>query len=123
MTCDNFDMARSTAPELGRARTFTGFAVALMLPPLLEWGMFAAGSDFLAADVLLQVAGVVAVALVGGLWPALLAALWSSLILNYYSTRPFGSLEIADAESVLTLLIFVAVAVSVSLVVGLAARP
>ncbi|MHA7283111.1 sensor histidine kinase [Arthrobacter sp. TMS2-4] len=115
-------MARSTAPDLGRARTFTGFAVALMLPPLLEWGMFAAGSDFLAADVLLQVAGVVAVALVGGLWPALLAALWSSLILNYYSTRPFGSLEIADAESVLTLLIFVAVAVSVSLVVGLAAR-
>ena len=31
-------------------------------------------------------------------WPALLGALWSSLILNYFSTEPFGSLEIADAE-------------------------
>ncbi|KRF05074.1 hypothetical protein ASH00_11560 [Arthrobacter sp. Soil782] len=99
-----------------------GFVLALVLPPLLEWGMFAAGTDFLAVDVLLQLAGVVAVALVGGLWPALLGALWSSLILNYYSTEPFGSLEIADAENLLTLLIFVAVAVAVSLVVGLAAR-
>ncbi len=122
MTCDNSGMARLPAPELGPVRTLTGFALALALPPLLEWAMFAAGSDFLAVDVLLQVAGVVAVALVGGLWPALLGALWSSLILNYYSTRPFGSLEIADAENLLTLLIFVAVAVSVSLVVGLAAR-
>ncbi len=115
-------MARLAAPELGRVRTLVGFALALALPPLLEWGTFAAGGDFLAADVLLQVAGVVAVALVGGLWPALLGALWSSLILNYFSTEPFGSLEIADAENLLTLVIFVAVAVSVSLVVGLASR-
>lgn len=115
-------MARLASPELGRVRTLVGFVLALALPPLLEWGTFAAGGDFLAADVLLQVAGVVAVALVGGLWPALLGALWSSLILNYFSTEPFGSLEIADAENLLTLVIFVAVAVSVSLVVGLAAR-
>ncbi|WRH26392.1 DUF4118 domain-containing protein [Arthrobacter sp. JZ12] len=84
--------------------------------------MFAAGSGFLASDVLVQLAGVVAVALVGGLWPALLAALWSSLILIYFSTEPFGSLEIAHPENVLTVLIFVAVGVAVSLVVGLAAR-
>lgn len=115
-------MARLAAPEVGSGRTLAGFVVAVVLPPLLEWGMFMAGSDFLAVDVLLQLAGVVAVALVGGLWPALLCALWSSLILNYYSTEPFGSLEIADAENLLTLLIFVAVAIAVSLVVGLAAR-
>ncbi len=115
-------MVRLAAPELGRVRTLVGFVLALALPPLLEWGTFAAGGDFLAADVLLQIAGVVAVALVGGLWPALLGALWSSLILNYFSTEPFGSLEIADVENLLTLAIFVAVAVSVSLVVGLAAR-
>ncbi len=122
MTCEDYGMAPLAAPELGRVRTLVGFALALALPPLLEWGTFVAGRDFLAADVLLQVAGVVAVALVGGLWPALVGALWSSLILNYFSTEPFGSLEIADAENLLTLLIFVAVAVSVSLVVGLAAR-
>lgn len=115
-------MSRLAALELGLPRTVIGFVLALVLPPLLEWGMFAAGTDFLAVDVLLQLAGVVAVALVGGLWPALLGALWSSLILNYYSTEPFGSLEIADPENLLTLLIFVAIAVAVSLVVGLAAR-
>lgn len=115
-------MAGLAAPEVGLTRTVIGFVLALVLPPLLEWGMFAAGSDFLAVDVLLQLAGVVAVALVGGLWPALFGALWSSLILNYYSTEPVGSLEIADPENLLTLLIFVAVAVAVSLVVGLAAR-
>lgn len=115
-------MARIAAPEVGRLRTLTGFVLALLLPPLLEWGMFVVGNDLLAVGVLLQLAGVVAVALVGGLWPALPGALWSSLILNYYSTRPFGSLEIADGENLLTVLIFVAVAVSVSLVVGLAAR-
>lgn len=121
-TCENSRMARFEAPELGRARTFIGFLLALLLPPLLEGATLAAGSDFLASDVLVQLAGVVAVALVGGLWPALLAALWSSLILNYFSTEPFGSLEIADPQNVLTLLIFVAVGIAVSLVVGLAAR-
>lgn len=115
-------MAGIAAPELGRGRTLAGFSLALVLPPLLEWGVFVVGSDFLAVDVLLQLAGVVAVALVGGLWPALVGALWSSLVLNFYSTRPFGSLVIADAENLLTVLVFVAVAVSVSLVVGLAAR-
>lgn len=115
-------MAGLAAPELGRERTLAGFVLALALPPLLEWVVFVAGGDFLAVDVLLQLAGVVAVALVGGLWPALLGAFWSSLVLNYYSTQPFGSLEIADPENLLTLVIFVTVAVAVSLVVGLAAR-
>lgn len=122
VTCENSGMARLAEPELGSKRTVVGFVLALVLPPLLEWVMFLAGSDFLAVDVLLQLAGVVAVALVGGLWPALFGALWSSLILNYFSTEPFGSLEIADPENLLTLLIFVAVGVAVSLVVGLAAR-
>lgn len=122
VTCENSGMARLAAPGLGRVRTLTGFILALTLPPLLELSVFVAGGDFLAVDVLLQIACVVAVALVGGLWPALVGALWSSLILNYYSTEPFGSLQITDPEDLLTLLIFVAVAVSVSLVVDLAAR-
>ena len=112
----------NTVGTLGRVRVGAGFALALILPPLLEWAMFTLGSDFLAVDVLLQVAGVIAVALVGGLWPALLAALFSTLVLNYFSTDPVGSLEITDPQNLFTLVIFVAVAVAVSLVVGLAAR-
>lgn len=107
---------------MGRARVAAGCAIALVLPPLLELAVFSVGGSLLAVDVLFQIAGVIAVALIGGLWPALLAALWSSIILNYTSTEPFGSLEISEAENVATVLIFIAVAVTVSLVVGLSAR-
>ncbi|NOJ61698.1 DUF4118 domain-containing protein [Arthrobacter sp. 260] len=115
-------MASTFVSNLGPARVGAGFVLALVLPPVLEWGMFTVGSDFLAVDVLVQLAGVIAVALVGGLWPALLAAVFSTLVLNYYSTAPVGSLEITDPQNLLTLVIFIAVAVAVSLVVGLAAR-
>lgn len=115
-------MASTFVSNLGRARVGAGFVLALLLPPLLEWGMVTVGSDFLAVDVLVQLAGVIAVALVGGLWPALLAAVFSTLVLNYYSTAPVGSLEITDPQNLLTLVIFIGVAVAVSLVVGLAAR-
>lgn len=113
---------RTLAAPVGRLRVAAGCAVALVLPPLLEAAVLLVGNSLLAVDVLLQLAGVIAVALIGGLWPALLAALWSSLILNYTSTAPFGSLEISAADDVLTVLIFIAVAVTVSLVVGLSAR-
>ncbi|MDQ0735865.1 ATP-binding protein [Arthrobacter agilis] len=113
---------RTLAAPVSRPRVIAGCAVALILPPLLEVGVFMAGNSLLAVDVLFQLAGVIAVALIGGLWPALLAALWSSIILNYTSTEPFGSLEISDAENVLTVLIFITVATTVSLVVGLSAR-
>ncbi len=115
--------ARPTlAAPVSRLRLAAGCVVALLLPPMLEAAVFLVGTSVLAVDVLFQIAGVIAVALIGGLWPALFAALWSSVILNYTSTEPFGSLEISDAENVVTVLIFVAVAVTVSLVVGLSAR-
>ncbi len=113
---------RTLAAPVSRSRVAAGCAVALVLPPLLEAAVFTAGNSLLAVDVLFQIAGVIAVALIGGLWPALFAALWSSIILNYTSTEPFGSLQISDTENVATVLIFIAVAVSVSLVVGLSAR-
>ncbi|KNC17359.1 hypothetical protein AC792_14185 [Arthrobacter sp. RIT-PI-e] len=113
---------RTLVAPVGRARVTAGCAAALVLPPLLEAAVFSVGSSLLAVDVLFPIAGVIAVALIGGLWPALLAALWSSIILNYTSTEPFGSLEISEAENVATVLIFIAVAVTVSLVVGLSAR-
>ncbi|MGV0111728.1 ATP-binding protein [Arthrobacter sp. CP30] len=113
---------RTLVAPVGRGRVAAGCAIALVLPPLLELAVFSVGGSLLAVDVLFQIAGVIAVALIGGLWPALLAALWSSIILIYTSTEPFGSLEISEAENVATVLIFIAVAVTVSLVVGLSAR-
>ena len=107
---------------LGRARVLAGFGGALVLPLLLELAIFAAGNSLLVLDVLFQLTGVIAVALIGGLWPALLAALWSSIVLNYTSTEPVGSLEISDPENIASVLVFVVVAVTVSFVVGLSAR-
>ena len=66
--------------------------------------------------------GVVAVALVGGLWPALVAAVAGFLLVNYFFVAPVHQLTVAEAENLLALLAFLLVAVAVSVVVDLAAR-
>jgi len=64
----------------------------------------------------------VVVALVGGLYPALFAAVVTSLLLNFYFIPPLDTFTIAEANNVLALVVFVAVAIAVSAVVDLAAR-
>jgi two-component system, OmpR family, sensor histidine kinase KdpD len=72
-------------------------------------------------DLMIYLAAVVAVAVVGGFWPAVLAAITASLLVNWYFTPPVHTLTIADGKSLLALLLFVTVAVTVSSVVHLAA--
>ena len=60
--------------------------------------------------------------MVGGFWPAVLGAVTASLLLNWYFTKPLHTLTIAEPRSLLALLLFVTVAVTVSSVVHLAAR-
>jgi two-component system, OmpR family, sensor histidine kinase KdpD len=72
-------------------------------------------------DLLIYLVAVVAVAVVGGFWPAVLAAVTASLLVNWYFTPPVHTLTIADRKSLLALLLFVTVAVTVSSVVHLAA--
>jgi two-component system sensor histidine kinase KdpD len=74
------------------------------------------------SQVLLYLTSVIAVALVGGLYPALAAAVAAVLLLNYFFTAPLHTLAIDRAENVLGLSVFVLVAVAVSTVVDLAAR-
>jgi two-component system sensor histidine kinase KdpD len=76
----------------------------------------------LADDLLIYLVAVVAIALVGGFWPAVLAAILASLLLNWYFTPPLHTLTIAEPRSLLALLLFVTVAVTVSSVVHLSAR-
>ncbi|MGF9664142.1 ATP-binding protein [Arthrobacter crystallopoietes] len=107
---------------LGRGRLIAGFVLAVLLPVLLQFllGLFEHGH--FATDMLVQLSGTIAVALVGGLWPAVLAAVLSSAVVNLSAVHPVGTLGISDPENVLALLIFLAVAIAVSLVVGLSAR-
>ena len=53
----------------------------------------------LPSDILLFLAGVVGVALVGGLWPALVAAVGGSLLLNCFFTPPLHTLTIAERDN------------------------
>lgn len=64
---------------------------------------------------------VVAVALLGGLWPALLAAVAAALLLNFFFAPPLYSLTIAAPANILALIVFIVVAVAVSVVVDRAA--
>ncbi|GIE89535.1 sensor histidine kinase [Actinoplanes regularis] len=116
---------RPTAANRGLTtrRRAAGFALAAAGLPLLTIALTQAhGTLSLPSDILLYLAAVVAVALVGGLYPALLAAVAAFLLLNWYFTPPVHELTIAERENILALTVFLLAAVAVSAVVDLAAR-
>jgi two-component system sensor histidine kinase KdpD len=107
---------------LSPGRRIAGFlATALGLPALTALLHLGPGLS-LTNDILLFLAAVIAVSLIGGLWPALLAAVAGSLLLNWYFTPPLGRFTIAERDNLLALIIFVVVAIAVSWVVDTAAR-
>jgi two-component system, OmpR family, sensor histidine kinase KdpD len=116
------DRRGRTPPRLGRRREIPALALALGLPPVLQFILDLLPHNQLSTDMLVHLTGIVGVALLGGLWPALAAAVVAGLVVNYYSVRPVGSLSVIDPENVLALLIFVLVAVAVSLVVDRSAK-
>jgi two-component system sensor histidine kinase KdpD len=76
----------------------------------------------LTSAALLYLVPVLAVAVVGGVWPGLLTAFASDLLLNWFFVPPYHTLAVGSGENVLTLLVYVLVAVTVSVAVDLAAR-
>ncbi|HMH90397.1 MAG TPA: DUF4118 domain-containing protein, partial [Streptosporangiaceae bacterium] len=106
---------------IGRRRLLSGVLLVGGLP-LLTW-LLSLGSAHQLGDVLLvYLVAVVAIAVVGGFWPAVLAAITASLLVNWYFTPPVHTLTIGDGESLIALLLFLTVAVTVSSVVHLAAH-
>ena len=106
---------------IGGRRVLAGILLVGGLP-LLTLALSATSLRFdLGDDLLIYLVAVVAVAVVGGFWPAVLAAITASLLVNWYFTPPVHTLTIADGKSLLALLLFVTVAVTVSSVVHLAA--
>src|ERR1700734_1105310 len=104
-------------------RRLAGYVLAVVLCPLLSWGLDSLrGQLNLTSDVLAFLVAVIAVALVGGFVPAILVAVAGSLLLNYYFTPPVHKFTIAEANNALALGVFVAVAIIVSSVVDIAAR-
>ncbi|WP_439901130.1 ATP-binding protein [Microbacterium azadirachtae] len=108
---------------LGWRRQLIGFAVALIGGPLLSWLLFslkAPGS--ITSDVLSYQLLVVVVALIGGLRPALFAAVLSGFTLDFLFVEPLFTVTIADPLHALALVLYVVIAVLVSIVVDQAAR-
>ncbi|HEU5421789.1 MAG TPA: DUF4118 domain-containing protein [Streptosporangiaceae bacterium] len=106
---------------IGRRRLLAAFLLVGGLP-LLTWCLSAGGLHRLATDLLVYLVAVVAIAVVGGFWPAVAAAISASLLVNWYFTPPLHTLTIDDGQSLLALLLFLTVAVTVSSVVHLAAH-
>jgi len=76
----------------------------------------------LPADLLLFLAAVVGIAAVGGLLPGLAGALVGSILANWYFVPPIHTLTIDDADNATALVVFVAVAVTVAVLVDRAAK-
>jgi two-component system, OmpR family, sensor histidine kinase KdpD len=118
------------APRRGRVlrglpprRQLAGFALGAAGLPLLTVALATVRDSLgLPADVLLYLTLVVAVGAVGGIWPALATAVTASFLLNWYFTPPIHTWTIAEAENVLALIVFVAVALVVSVLVDRAER-
>ena len=109
--------------SLSRQRRLQGYALALVLPPLLTFLLTPFRGELnLVSDVLLFLLATVVVALVGGLLPALTAAVVGSLLLNFFFTPPLHRFTIAETNNTLALLVFILVAALVSSAVDLAAR-
>ncbi|GAA1567124.1 sensor histidine kinase KdpD [Kribbella sancticallisti] len=109
--------------SLSRRRLYYGFALAVVLPPLLALLLGAGGDTLnLTSNALAFLFGVVVVALVGGLWPAILTALAGTVVLNWFFTPPTRSFGITEPNNALALGIFLLIAALVSSVVDRAAR-
>ncbi|AGL16659.1 DUF4118 domain-containing protein [Actinoplanes sp. N902-109] len=107
---------------LSRRRRVAGLVTVLAGLPVLTALLSIGAGLTLANDILVFLAAVVAVSLIGGLWPALIAAVAGSMLLNYFFTPPVRRFTIAEGENLLALGIFVVVALAVSWVVDTAAR-
>jgi two-component system sensor histidine kinase KdpD len=119
-----FTLPRTRRPAtLPRRRVAIGLALAAAGPPALAVLLTQLREHIgLPSVLLLFLLLVVGVSAVGGLLPALVAAVSGFLLVNWYFTPPLYTLTISEGENILALIVFLAVAGTVSVFVDLAAR-
>ncbi len=104
-------------------RQAAAWMLAVVTMPILTLLLVALRGDVeLPATLLLYLLTVCGVAAIGGLRPAITCALAATVLANWHFTEPYGTLRINDADQIIALVVFVAVAVLVSLLVDQAAR-
>lgn len=102
---------------LSTARRLQGLGLAVIVLPLLTWVLTRASDLNLASDILLFLVAVIAVALVGGLWPGLFASVVAGVLLTYFFAPPPFTFIVAAPENLIAMVVFVAVAALVALLV------
>lgn len=115
-------MYARTVRGVGRRREATGTLVAALSLVTLTIGLDSVRERLsLASVVLLYLVAVVTIAAIGGLWPAVAAAVASDLLVNFFFVPPFHTLLVANRDHLITLVVYVVVAVTVALAVDVAA--
>lgn len=110
-------------PLLPLPRRLAGWAAAMLGGPVLTVLLLGSREDVGLSSVLLVfLLFVVGVAALGGTWPALVCAIGSFLLVNWFFTPPYHTLEIQHGSNAFALAVYVAVAVIVSTLVSTAAR-
>lgn len=118
-----FTLPRVAGGALSVRRRVLGFAVALTGGPLLTWLLVALRSpESITSDVLAYQLLVVVVALVGGLWPAVFAAVMSGVTLDFFFVAPLYTVTVSDPLHAWALILYVVIALLVSVIVDRAAR-
>ncbi|MFB7012598.1 MULTISPECIES: DUF4118 domain-containing protein [unclassified Streptomyces] len=110
---------------MGPRRYWSALAGAVVLLPaltLLLTSTALRGRLGLSSDLVIYLLAVVAIALVGGLYPALFAALAAALLADYYFTAPVHSLVTERPDEIAALVVFVATAALVGTAAGAAAQ-
>ncbi|WP_282836775.1 DUF4118 domain-containing protein [Microbacterium flavum] len=116
-------LPRLAGTALSVRRRLSGFGLALVGGPLLTWLLVALRRpESITSDVLAFQLLVVLVALAGGIWPAVFAAVMSGLTLDYFFVDPLYTVTVADPLHAWALILYVIIALLVSLVVDRAAR-
>lgn len=111
------------SPEVPVRRQLAGTAVVVAGLPLVTAVLVRDRDSLpLATPVLLVLLLVVLAALLGGLRVGLPAALVGGLVLNWFFTIPYGTFVVDRPDQLLVLGVYLTVAATVSLVVGVATR-
>lgn len=114
---------RSGAGLVDRRRVTGAWLLTLLGLPALTAVMAAARSSLsLETELLLFLALVLAIAAVGGLVVAGIAAVAASLLVNLFFVEPIHTFTIAEPENIVSLVVFVLVAITVGSLVDLAGR-
>ena len=114
---------RRAAPGLQRRRVLAAWLLMVAgLPLLIAVTVPFRDSIALSTELLLTLTLVLAIAALGGTIVAAVAAIAASLLVNWYYVVPYNTLTIAEAENLVALVVFIAVAVTVGALVDVASK-